>query len=362
MSRVLFILKKRQPEYGFDVDPSYDITLSSGLYNSCRFVCDLLKSEQVDAKVAVVHDNNDIDREVHQYKPTHVIIEALWVVPEKFDVLKKLHPTVEWIVRLHSNSPFIATEGIAFQWINGYLERGMIIAANHELMFKELLSIYPDQHDQLIFLPNYYPLQRVQPFFSDKYPDIKARSRALVNRRPLHVGCFGAVRPLKNQFTQALAAIKFANEHSWQLHFHINAGRVERGDEVLKNLRALFKNSHHVLVEHGWMPHREFLAVLGRMDLSMQVSFTETFNIVTADAVGLGVPVVVSDEVDWVCDAFKADPNKASEIARKMGAALHSRIGPFLNYWGLTCYNRMSAKLWAKYFGGHVKKKDKLCV
>jgi hypothetical protein len=351
MSRVLFILKKRQ-NYGIDVDPSYDITLSSGLYNSCRFVCDLLQDEQVEAKIAIVCDNNDIDREVHAYKPTHVIVEALWVVPEKFDVLKKLHPHVEWIVRLHSNSPFIATEGIAFAWIEAYLQRGIKIAANHELMFADLISTFPTERHQFIFLPNFYPLVRKQSIFTRRFKDIRRRSKVLSNRRRLDVGCFGAVRPLKNQFTQALAAIKFANENDWHLHFHINAGRVERGDEVLKNLRALFRNSHHVLVEHGWLPHHEFLVVLEQMDISLQVSFTETFNIVTADAVGLGVPVVTSHEVDWVSDAFKASPNHSHDIAKKMGAALNSRIGPFLNYWGLVCYNRMSAKQWAKYFHG----------
>ena len=355
MSRVLFVLKKRHPAYGdYDQNSSYDITLSSGLYNSCRFVCDLLQDEQVESKIAIVVDNNDIDREVSKYKPTHVIIEALWVVPEKFDVLKKLHPTVEWIVRLHSNSPFIATEGIAFTWIEGYLKRGVKIAANHELMFMELMSTFPAEKSQFIFLPNYYPLVRKQPIFSPRYTDIKRRRKTLVNRRRLDVGCFGAVRPLKNQFTQALAAIKFANENDWHLHFHINAGRVERGDEVLRNLRALFRNSHHKLIEHGWMAHDEFLEVLSQMDISMQVSFSETFNIVTADAVSLGVPVVTSHEIDWVSNAFKASPNHASDIARKMKAALYTRIGPFLNYWGLICYDRMSAKLWAKYFHGKI--------
>ena len=39
-------------------------------------------------KDEVVVDNNGIDKEITEYKPTHVFIEGLWVVPEKFDVLK----------------------------------------------------------------------------------------------------------------------------------------------------------------------------------------------------------------------------------------------------------------------------------
>lgn len=347
MSRVLFILKKRH-HYGHK--HAYDLTLSSGLYNSCRFVSRLLQNEGIQSKVMIVDDNNDIDREVYQYAPTHVIVEALWVVPDKFDILKKLHPKVKWIVRLHSNSPFIALEGIAFQWISGYLAKGVSIAANHEKMYHELIGSFPDHLDQFIFLPNYYPLDRGVHFFSTKTKNVKARSKAPINRRPLHIGCFGAIRPLKNQFVQALAAIKYANENQWHLHFHINVGRIEEGSEVLKNLRSLFANTHHVLVEHDWLPHHKFLEVLDEMDVSMQVSFSETFNIVTADAVGLGVPVVVSDEVDWIPSLFVADPNSSTDIANKIGTALACSLGPWLNYQSLAAYNRRSAKVWKKYF------------
>lgn len=110
MARVLFICKKRQTEYG----------VSYGLINSCRFLCNALERLGVEGKVVAVIDNNCIDREVHQYKPTHVFIEALWVVAEKFHVLVPRYPKVKWYVRLHSNIPFLANEGIAMEWISKY--------------------------------------------------------------------------------------------------------------------------------------------------------------------------------------------------------------------------------------------------
>jgi hypothetical protein len=85
MPRVLFICKQRPASYG----------ASYGLLNSCRFLCNALHKMGVEAKLVEVLDNNSIDREVSQYKPTHVFIEALWVVPEKFDVLIPLHPHVK---------------------------------------------------------------------------------------------------------------------------------------------------------------------------------------------------------------------------------------------------------------------------
>ena len=67
--RILFILKRHN--YG----PSY------GLLNSCGYISEALRRNGIESKSVEVTDNNDIDREVSQYQPTHVIIEALWVVP-----------------------------------------------------------------------------------------------------------------------------------------------------------------------------------------------------------------------------------------------------------------------------------------
>jgi hypothetical protein len=71
----------------------------------------MLQKSGIESKLSVCTDNNDIDREVNLYKPTHVIIEALWVVPTKFAVLTKLHPKVQWILRLHSEMPCMAGAG-----------------------------------------------------------------------------------------------------------------------------------------------------------------------------------------------------------------------------------------------------------
>ena len=91
--KVLFILKKRKSSHS-----NYSV-VSSGLFNSANFVSDMLNKNGIESHLVEVIDNNCIDREVTQYKPTHVIIEALWVVPSKFEVLTKLHPNVEWIIR-----------------------------------------------------------------------------------------------------------------------------------------------------------------------------------------------------------------------------------------------------------------------
>ena len=333
--KVLFILKKRQSSHtGY-------ASVSSGLLNSARFVSDMLNKNGIESSLVEVQDNNCIDREVSKYRPTHVVIEALWVVPSKFEVLTKLHPNVQWIIRLHSDISFLANEGIAIEWIYEYLKYDNVkISANDwETNFNfELLT-----NKEFVYLPNYYPvgffnINHPKPFF----------------RKVLNVGCFGAVRPLKNQLIQAVAAIDFADTYKKKLRFHINTQRIEgRGEPVLKNLRELFENNpRHELVEHGWLSHNEFIDLVQRMDIGLQVSFSETFNIVSADFVNNNIPVVTSNEVDWVNPVFYANPSKVESIVSRMKRALFSSMFKlnFLNKISLWYYSFKSEKIWTKYF------------
>jgi glycosyltransferase involved in cell wall biosynthesis len=169
----------------------------------------------------------------------------------------------------------------------------------------------------------------------------------------VNIGCFGAIRPMKNHFEQAIAAIKFANKEQKYLQFHINGDRLEQqGENVLRNLRALFRVAQHTLVEHKWRPHEKFIGVIRKMDIGLQVSLSESFNIVTADFVSQGVPIVVSHDIDWMPHPFKASPVNSDEIADRLSWAWHHWDHTF----DQTCkhalhnYNEDSAKAWERYF------------
>jgi hypothetical protein len=153
--KILFILKKKKL---YD-DAQSTKTIHSGLFNSATFVNQMLNDNGIESHLVQVNDNNCIDREVSKYKPTDVIIEALWVVPEKFEVLHKLHPKVNWIIRLHSEIPFISNEGNAIDWIFKYSEMSekykIKIAPNTQKMYDDLKNIGVKN---LVFLPNYYPV------------------------------------------------------------------------------------------------------------------------------------------------------------------------------------------------------------
>lgn len=301
----------------------------------------MLTANGFDAKLVSVIDNNDIDREVHQFRPDFAIIEALWVVPEKFDILTKLHPHVKWIIRGHSDLPFLAHEGVAFEWIRKYLHhKNVLVSFNSPRIVKDLKALFPRDKNKILYLPNFYPLRPV----SVHKPKDKV----------LRIGCFGAIRPMKNHLLQAVASVRFVDKIGRKLEFHINGTRCEEGgDGVLKNLRSLFANSEHKLVEHPWLNHDQFVRLAGKMDYVLAVSFSETFCITAADAVAAGTPLICSAEVPWA--------DNSSIVPTTSTDAIIDRLAQFRRGWRFisTLFNRRklfkysaaSRDIWIETFG-----------
>lgn len=338
MPRVLFVVKQRA---GYSTSPDDSNYCSSGLFNSANFVVDMLRENGVDAKLVEVVDNNAIDKAVSEFKPATVIIEAFWVVPEKFDILVKLHPHVKWIVRGHSNWPFLANEGVAVGWVFDYLRhRNVSVAMNAPEIVEDIQKLDKSKADKVLYLPNFYP--------------IGVRSIRKIQDHPLDVGCFGAIRPLKNQLIQAVAAIRFARELGRPLRFHINVSRTEQGgNNVLKNLRALFANTIlTTLVESDWLTHDEFLKLVRKMDVAMAVSLSETFCITAADAVAEDIPLVCSKEVPWASPLSIADPTSSDSIVHRLHkvTGVFGGASRFFNAHNLHSYSKESRKIWLKFF------------
>lgn len=351
--RIQFILKYRDSYYADEAGTEYSLgPLQSGLWNSARFMSEMLKSQGMHSEIIQVADNNAIDREVTRFKPDIVIVEAYWVVPSKFEVLRKLHPHVKWVIRNHSKIPFLANEGIALDWTEQYAAQDNVyVSSNSPEATSDvcalLESLNPDWTEddadvKCPYLPNYYPIDEFMTRSTHQHDDDY-----------VDIGCFGAIRPLKNHVLQAIAALKFAKDIGKTLRFHVNAVRLEnKGEPVLRNLRAIFANSEHELVEHPWMNHEDFLSFIQTIDVGMQVSYTETFNIVAADLTSQGVPVVTSDEIPWSAASLRANPNDSDDIVRALYVAYYrGRLDqiPYQNVRNLTKYNSATVVEWTNF-------------
>lgn len=337
-NKILFICKKRTDFYG----PYGAYDRSYGLINSAQFVCNFLTSQGFENKVVTVDDGNGIDKEVFAYKPTHVIIEAIWATPDKMKELMSLrrYRDIIWIIRLHSKIPFLAYEGTAISWLYGYKTlqatfENLLITVNNKEMVKDLSALFR----YIIYLPNIYQ------------PNSSIGSRSTSTTGVLNIGCFGSIRPLKNQLKQAIAAIDYGNATGIKINFHINSDRIEQsGNNVYKNIKALFNNNpEHSLVEHPWLNHADFINLVLTMDLGLQVSLSETFNIVAADFAWNHVPIIGSREIEWLVPLFKANPNSLSDIEEKMNLILNT-VGLYkLNRTALVWHNNRAGNTWKMF-------------
>lgn len=334
MVRVLFLCKRRL-SYGN----------SYGLINSAQFIVNYLNSIDIDAKLEICQDANEIDRFVTDFNPKFVFIEALWVTPNKLNEIMSLprHKYRVFVIRLHSRPTFIANEGIAFPWLLGYRNlylRNLLIAPNN---FEFAIDLEKTLQLRTTYLPNiYYPPGYDLENLPRRYGVYK-------------IGCFGSMRPMKNHLTQAIASVKYANDNHLFLEFHINGTRTEQqGDQVLKNLRAFFEgqNGRHILVEHDWLSHKDFIQLIQDFDMGMQISLSETFNIVAADFVANDIPFIGSLQISWLPSRFQVvDPNSTDQIYDRLSYA-NSFWGKVMKRYskkGLEKYNDYSKEVWNSF-------------
>ena len=267
-----------------------------------------------------------------------MVIEALWVTPDKMRELMAMseHANRLWLVRIHSKPAFLAQEGVAIQWIKDYPE-DVIVCPNTRGCTKDLRTMGVDA----MYLPNIY-----EPHNKGEQAYYKIRQDDVLN-----IACFGALRPLKNHLTQALGAMRFAETLGKQMRFHINGtalGTVET-NSVYNNLVSLFDDSPYELVVHDWVSHEAFVELVRTMDMGMQISLSESFNIVAADFVDNNIPMLASNEIDWLPQEVKILATADSDLIAQIMMQVWVHYHPGLNRkctTALARYNDQSRDAW----------------
>jgi hypothetical protein len=334
--RVLFVLKDRF--YNKTHSKSY------GLINSSKQVADYLETIGYTCKVVQVIDANYIDREIFEFRPDIVIIEALWVSGAKMKELIEIkrYKHIKWIVRIHSNIGFLSAETLALKYVNDYIElqkENLFVSCNN-LEFNNNLS--KAMNYEFVYLPNIIDIHFHEP--DKEYTNY------------IDIGCFGSLRILKNQCYQAMCAMEAADRMRKRLRFHVTVDvdidQKSVVNPVLKNLEELFKNSQHELVKHMWLEQAEFHHLIKEMHLGLQDSYTESFNIVTSDFVNEGVPIIVSPSITWMPWFFKTSTVHFHRTVRKIIWVYRLRKSRILRWWSrrnLLAYNG-SAKMKWRFF------------
>ena len=176
-----------------------------------------------------------------------------------------------------------------------------------------------------------YHLDRIHP------------SRERYSGGTLRVGVFGATRALKNLMTASGAALQIANT----MRAELELWTLLRSQRGAARYWKLFGRCWAACRTSGWSrtggkTWPQFRQTVRHMHLLMQPSYTESFNVVTADGIAEDVPSVVSDAIEWAPDSWKAPADDACAMAEVGRKLIRSRRAAAQGLSALKSHNRMA--------------------
>ena len=276
----------------------------------------VLRREGIRTDVWPIFSADDLRKRLEKETRKHVIVSAPWIPSLELQCLASDFPETHFSVNCHSNVGFLQADRNGVKLVRETMEieqatTNVHLAGNSRRFCDWIESAFGAP---CAYLPNLYYLEgchsrQPQPFTGGT----------------LRIGVFGATRPLKNLMSAAGAALEIARWMRVPLELWLSAGRAEGGGEtVLAAVKEMLQGLPNVnLVLNGWQSWPKFRTTVSHMHLLLQPSYTESFNMVTADGVAEGVPSVVSSAIDWAPDDWKADVDNVLDIARVGRRLLH---------------------------------------
>jgi hypothetical protein len=316
----------------------------TGLAVSAANTARVLRSRAINTILRPVKDAADLEAQMLAEKPTHVIINALWVPTASLAALAHKYPHIAIAVLVHSNMAFLQVEPNGIRLLHEAVDLELESIGNFKVAANSRAGTWGLQQAwecPALYLPNLYYLD-----------DTVRTNRPKWSGGTLRIGAFGALRPLKNPTGSAFAALAIAAGLGTNLEFHLNVGRNDGGmmPRLLAAVQAIFNGQPHAkLVQDAWQPASGFRKLVRGMHLLLQPSFTESFNVVTADGVAEGVASVVSDVIEWAPDHWKAPPDDVAAIARVGRALLADVHSGSEGLQALTLHNQVGLAAWSQY-------------
>jgi hypothetical protein len=288
----------------------------------------------------------DLARSLNKTPRTHVIISAPWIPTNELAHLALEYSDTYFAINCHSNVGFLQADpnGVKLfrEAINLAIGTHNFHVAGNSKRFVEW--VHACFGADCAYLPNCYYLDSHTP------PEHCWHHQPGVT---LRIGAFGAPRPLKNMVSAAAAALQVSRELRRPLEFWISAGRVETGvPTILKSITELFAGMPGASLHYnGWSGWPDFRRLVAQMHLLLQPSYTESFNMVTADGAAMGVPSVVSDAIDWVPEHWIAHGDEVTDIAETAIRVLHDRHAARDGYASLVRHDVTGARSWGRELG-----------
>jgi len=275
---------------------------------------------------------------------SHVVTFAPYLDTPFTERMVRHFSHVRFAVTCHSNVGFLQADRHAVKLVRESFRLQQQVAnfniAGNSLKFCEWAA--EAYGGDCVFLPNLYHLER------DDCP-----RRPIYHEGTLRLGIFGATRVQKNIMSAAAAALVIARQTAAEhTEIWVSSDREEGGQGVMASVREMLSSLDRIrLVAAGWHGWREFRQLVGRMHLLLQPSYTESFNMVTADGIAEGVASVVSSAIDWVPKYWQACADTVLDIARVGRQLLRDPDAAPDGYRALQHYHRAGLEAWRSYLG-----------
>ena len=316
-----------------------------GLGVAALNIAKVLKKHGIKVTVVPITKSQDLDDYLTSVPSvTHVEIAAPWIPTRELQAILFKHPDVKIAVNCHSNVGFLQADTNGVRLLREYIDLELAnlnfhVAGNSLKFVKWVSSAYSAP---CAYLPNMYFLDHTVVTAAPSYIS-----------GTLRIGAFGATRPQKNLMSAAGAALQLHEEIKGDTEFWISGGRTEGGgNTILNSVRAMVAGiPGFTLKELGWTPWPQFRDHVRRMHLLIQGSYTESFNMVTADGVAEGVPSVVSDAIDWAPEYWKAYSDDVPDIARVGRQLLYDPRASVDGLTHLEMHNAASFDAWCDWLG-----------
>jgi glycosyltransferase involved in cell wall biosynthesis len=312
----------------------------------------VLNQNGIHATVFPVKNNIDLVDAINEYNRehevglTHVVISAPWLSRRDMEALIQGFPQIQFAVESHSNVGFLQADPQGMRVLREVQELARLYpnikTAGNSARFVDWMRLA--YSEPVALLPNLYPLVPV----SNRHWD---------GKRTVKIGIFGAVRPQKNFMTAAAAAVAMYRMlnvgHAFiPVELHMSCGGEGDGGNVSYAITELCAHiPGFTLIRHSWGPWEEFIELIAQMDIMLQPSYTESFNMITADGIFVGVPSVVSTAITWVPKKWQADSDDALGIARVGVELLRDPSAAKKGLKALKNHNEYGIHYWKLFFG-----------
>lgn len=311
----------------------------------------VLQEEGIWVDVWPVTSGKDIDQRLTEEQAqayhlgrtpvSHVVIFAPWVPTEDMYRLVRAHTDVEFCTLSHSNVGFLHADPRGVKLLRDCMGletacSNYRLAGNNQRFCDWVRRTYnaPCQ-----LLPNLYDMRQATNY----------------SRRPwsgdlVRIGCFGAPRVQKNFMTACAAAMQIGMQLRVDTEIWMSTGRPEGANSIWVAINEMVQGVKGIkLVPNNWEPWPEFRRTVAHMDLLLQPSYTETFNVVSADGVVEGVPSVVSHAIEWAPARWKAEVDDAGDLTRVGINLLHDQHAAEDGRQALANYVEHGIKVWKHY-------------